>query len=120
MWARALIVVVAVAGVAVGAACGKGVAPVSLLPDLVQNPPSVLVVTAVREQGRTRFRLGFLSSFWNVGKGPLEIVGRRASTSEPTMRAEQVVRLSDGGTRVRRGVGSMRYVKAETHEHWHL
>ena len=36
------------------------------------------------------------------------------------MRAEQVISLAGGGTRVRPGVGSLRYVRLGGHEHWHL
>lgn len=91
-----------------------------MLPDLVQRPPTVLVVTVDSSAGAPRFRLGFLSSFANVGRGPLVIAGSRASVREPEMRADQLVRMEGGGWSRHRGVGSLRYVKAETHEHWHL
>jgi Lysyl oxidase len=114
-------------GVGLAVACGiatGGVAGVSsprlLSPDLVQRPPAVLVVTASDSGGARRFRLGFLSSFENVGRGPLVIAGSRESVREPAMRADQLVRVEGGGWIRHRAVGSLRYVKAETHEHWHL
>jgi hypothetical protein len=117
MRSRFLVLIAVLAG-AVAAARPGGSTAVALLPDLAQRPPTALIVTATGD-GK-RFRLGFLSSFTNVGRGPLEIVGSRDSRAEPTMRADQLVRLDGGGWRTRRGVGQLRYVKAETHEHWHL
>jgi hypothetical protein len=107
----------AASGTAAGA---EGRAPTALLPDLVQRPPSVLLVTESRSGGSSSFRLGFLSSFTNAGRGPLVIVGHRPSRSQPTMRADQLVRLADGTYRTHRSVGRLRYVKSETHQHWHL
>jgi hypothetical protein len=117
---RLPIVVAAVVVGGVAAAGAGGSAPRLRLPDLVQRPPAVLVVTATGSGDARRFRLGFLSSFTNVGRGPLLIEGSRSSTGEAPMRADQLVRLEGGGWERRRGVGALRYVKAETHEHWHL
>src|SRR5919204_732453 len=79
-----------------------------LLPDLVQRPP-----TGVRLRDG---RLAFFSRVDNVGLGPVEIVARRATR----MRADQLIRLSGSGIRVREGVGRLRYVRSRGHAHWHL
>jgi hypothetical protein len=93
---------------------------VLLLPDLVQKPPSGLLISVRRAGPDRRFRLGFLSWFSNEGTGPLVVAGSRPSRVDPTMRADQLVIRDDGSVLRRRGIGSMRYVRAETHEHWHL
>ena len=78
------------------------------LPDLVQRPPASIVL----HNGR----LAFTSQIDNVGEGPLEIVARR----DTGMRADQVVYLRGGGTRVYPGVGRLRYVHSADHQHFHL
>jgi hypothetical protein len=45
----------------------------------------------------------------NNGAGPLIVRGHRASTAEPNMTADQVVRLADGTTTTLAGVGSLVY-----------
>ena len=68
--------------------------------------------------GAPRFRIGFASAVDNLGDGPLRVVARRAGG--PTMVAHQVVERSDGSTvRVPR-VGTLRYTRSATHQHWHL
>jgi hypothetical protein len=78
------------------------------LPDLVQRAPPRVVLHAGR--------LAFTSQIDNLGSGPLEIVARRSTG----MRADQVVYLRDGGRRVYKGVGRLRYVRSSDHRHWHL
>src|SRR4051794_357320 len=86
-----------------------------LLPDLTQATPSQL---GVATDGR-HYHLGFESVAYNVGDGPLRIVGSRDSRDQPTMAAAQVIDQDDD-TQVRReGIGQMRYVDAITHRHWH-
>jgi hypothetical protein len=79
------------------------------LPDLAQlRPTSVGVVGPP-------YRLVFASSFANVGRGTLELVGTRASRDSRTLRVDQLV-----GSRRIRDVGVMRYVVARTHRHFHV
>ena len=86
-----------------------------LLPDLVQEPPSDLVVTRAGRE----FRLGFRSAVRNVGAGPLQIAGHRDRRVDE-MTADQLVSHASGpGTRVR-DVGALRFVVSPDHRHWHL
>jgi hypothetical protein len=89
--------------------------PRELLPDLDQRAPSDLVVIA-REGG---FYLGFASSVDNLGAGPLRIRGWRPRGSA-TMRADQVIELRRGGTRIVRDVGTLLYQLHSPHRHWHF
>lgn len=106
--------VAACLGVAIAMGSGAGQQDAALLPDLDQGHPRDLVV---RSQGRS-YKLGFRSTVNNSGQGPLVIRGVRGRGKE--MLAEQVISITGGGTRVRRGAGSLRYVRAAGHQHWHL
>ena len=64
-------------------------------------------------------KLGFASATDNIGDGPVWVRGKRGSPTSP-MRAEQLVRLSDGTVRAYRDVGRLRYTPSPTHTHWHL
>lgn len=90
--------------------------PDELLPDLDQRAPSGLSVAG----WGGRYRLGFTSATDNVGRGPLWIRGRRPGARQPQMRADQVIELRSGRTRVVRGVGEIRFVNDAPHHHWHL
>ena len=89
--------------------------PQELLPDLDERAPEDLVVIA-REGG---FSLGFTSAAENLGAGPLRIRGWR-SPGMAGMRADQVIELRRGGTRVVRDVGMLRYQSHLPHRHWHF
>jgi serine protease len=65
------------------------------------------------------YLLGFRSAVRNIGDGPLIIRGQRPDEQTPTMVANQIVRRSDGSERVVPGIGSMAYVVARDHQHWH-
>jgi Lysyl oxidase len=83
-------------------------APAGPLPDLDQQPPHALSV--VERHGR--LLLVFGSAVDNAGPGDLVVVGRREGNR---MRTWQVV----GARRYALPV-LLRYVRAETHEHWHF
>jgi lysyl oxidase/WD40 repeat protein len=85
--------------------------PRELLPDFDQRAPFRLSVAGTK--------LGFASATDNVGDGPVWVRGARGSATGP-MRAQQVVRLSDGTVRVYRDAGRLRYTPSPTHTHWHL
>ncbi len=91
-----------------------------LLPDLDVAAPVGLVVQDASEGGKHRFRLGFVSAAGNIGTGALIIHGGRASLADEEMVADQVLVLANGSTAIEPGVGTLVYVEAETHEHWHL
>lgn len=87
-----------------------------LLPDLDQAAPSA--VSVVRA-GRS-YRLTFLSAVENNGPGPLLLEGRRTSAAVPSLAVQQVIRSTDGATRAVTVNAEMRYIRAETHAHWHI
>jgi Lysyl oxidase len=90
--------------------------PEELLPDLDQALPTEV---AIVQEGDT-YRLTFASAVDNVGRGPLLIEGERPERSTRAMEVRQLVRSSDGSTRERSVDGEIRYVRSETHAHWHL
>jgi hypothetical protein len=113
-----------VAFTASAAALGTAVPPGSqapaLLPDLEQEVPSRLEVTAVGDKRRRIYRLGFRSAVRNVGLGPLLISGQRAGARHDEMTADQVIRRDGAPHSVTRAVGRLRYVVSPDHRHWHL
>jgi Lysyl oxidase len=116
---------VAVAVCAVGLAASAGhprqAAPESeRLPDLDQEVPSALEVTAGGRPGRPIYRLGFRSAVSNVGAGPLIVSGERLRTARPAMTADQLIEQANAPESVVEDVGRLRYVRSEDHEHWHL
>lgn len=99
-------------------AAGAAGKPRDLLPDLAQGGPTG--VDVVLDEATGAPRLVFDSTIGNVGEGPLILVARRAPGAS-TMTAHQVIRRSDGSTRVRRAVaGTLKFVQASDHQHWHL
>ena len=84
-------------------------------PNLVQRPPSGLVI----ERGRKKWLLGFTSMVDNRGPGLLWIRAIRAAGSR-VMQVRQLVRLKSGGTRVDAQSGELHYVVAPPHYHWHF
>jgi hypothetical protein len=90
------------------------------LPDLDQELPWDLEITATGPSTAREHRLGFASAVRNIGDGPLIVSGRRPSAAIPTMTADQVVERADAPMAVMDGVGRLRYVASRDHEHWHL
>jgi hypothetical protein len=92
--------------------------PHDLLPDLAQGTPTGVGVVLDDSTGTPQ--LVFDSTIGNVGEGPLILAAKRAPGSD-TMTAHQVIRRSDGSTRVVRKVaGVLKFVQASDHQHWHL
>jgi hypothetical protein len=91
------------------AGCGSGqdAAP---LPDLDQAVPAAVTI---HRQG-DRVLLAFASAVDNVGRGPM-VVDAEREPGAPTMAVRQVL----GGDEVRVDA-ELRYVRAQTHAHWHL
>jgi hypothetical protein len=90
------------------------------LPDLDQEPPWDLQVTATGPSTAREYRLGFASAVRNIGDGPLVVSGRRRWAAIPTMTADQLVERADAPMAVVEAVGRLRYVDSRDHEHWHL
>ena len=116
-----VVALAAIAGLLLLAAAGvsRGLAAPpngDVLPDLVQRVPYDLTVTRTGD----RFLLGFASAVSNVGEGPLIVQAARRSRSAAAMQARQVIERAVGGWRWTGPVGALRYVVAETHQHWHL
>jgi hypothetical protein len=99
-----LAVLVVFLPILVAASGGSG----ALLPDLDQATP--FGISIVQRNGRSLLVFG--SAVDNVGVGPLVVEGRRVGV---VMRARQVV-----GGRTYRLPTPLRYVRSETHRHWHL
>jgi len=87
------------------------VGPRELLPDFDQRAPFRLSMS-----GTT---LGFASATDNIGSGPVWVRGSRA-VPVGTMRAQQLVRMSDGTVRTYDDAGRLRYTPSPSHTHWHL
>ncbi len=85
--------------------------PRELLPDFDQRAPFRLTMAGTK--------LGFSSATDNVGEGPIWIRGFRISAGVP-MRTQQLIRLSDGSTRIYEEAGRLRYTPSPTHTHWHV
>jgi hypothetical protein len=87
------------------------VGPRELLPDFDQRAPFRLSMA-----GTT---LGFASATDNIGEGPVWIRGSRPVPAG-TMRAQQLVRMSDGSVRTYDDAGRLRYTPSPSHTHWHV
>jgi hypothetical protein len=113
------VLVVSAAGVALAAAgvlLLRSDGPEELLPDLDQAVPSQLAIV----QEGDAYRLAFASAVDNVGRGPLVVEGERPDRETPAMTVSQLVRRTDGTERRRPVQAEIRYVRSETHAHWHL
>ena len=86
------------------------------LPDLDQALPGAISI----ETRNGRRVLVFASAVDNVGAGALVIAGSRRSLVVRTMRIRQLVTKADGSTAAYSLPGRLRYVRSETHSHWHL
>jgi dipeptidyl aminopeptidase/acylaminoacyl peptidase len=84
-------------------------------PNLVQRPPSGLVVAG----GGGRWSLGFTSMVDNRGPGILWIRGTRKPGAR-VMDVRQLLQLRSGGVRVDPQSGQLHYVVAPPHYHWHM
>ncbi len=86
-----------------------------VFPNLVQRPPSGLVISG----SRGHWRLGFTSMVDNRGPGVLWIQGRRAPGAA-RMSVRQLIALRTGGVRVDPNSGELHYTVAPPHYHWHF
>jgi glucose/arabinose dehydrogenase len=89
------------------------------LPDLDQETPSDLAVTALGSGSEKDYVLGFRSAVRNVGAGPLILDGHRSDASNPFMTVDQVVDRADGSQTTVAGVGRMVFAISPDHRHWH-
>jgi glucose/arabinose dehydrogenase len=112
--------VAAVAALVLAAAPAQARAGALRLPDLDQETPSQLDVMVTGSPGRPHFRLGFGSAVRNVGVGPLIVDGYRANRRTPRMTGDQLIERDRGRPLRRRAAGWLSYVRATTHQHWHL
>ncbi len=86
------------------------------LPDLDQALPGAISI----ETRNGRRVLVFASAVDNVGEGALVIRGTRKSRAVSTMRIRQLVGRTDGSATAYSLPSRLRYVRSETHSHWHL
>jgi hypothetical protein len=89
---------------------------VPLFPNLVQRPPSGLVVVPIR-QGR--WLLGYTSMVDDRGPGVIWIRANRRR-NERVMSVRQYIQLKGGSARVDAPAGELHYVVAPPHYHWHM
>ena len=117
----AVLAVVGALAALVSAARGPAApAPPELLPDLDQvKPQKVHAIVRPTPAGR-RSLLVFASAVTNVGAGPMLLEGRRPSRRVAEMAVVQIVRRTDRSTRRYPTPAVMRYVRSETHAHWHV
>jgi lysyl oxidase/WD40 repeat protein len=87
-----------------------------VFPNLVQRPPSGLVVTP---GAHGRWLLGFTSMVDNRGPGILWIHATRPVGST-IMNVRQLVQLASGRVRIDPVSGGLKYVNAPPHHHWHF
>jgi hypothetical protein len=83
-----------------------------LLPDLQISPPKDL---SIQFKGGVR-KIRFDTTFSNIGKGPLELIGATNDTGTKTV-ATQIINKTDGTVQARE-VGE--FVFHPGHKHWHL
>ena len=91
---------------------------VTLLPDLVERPPSALIGGGLPIGGRIHYSVGFDTEVVNRGPGDLLVQGRRLP-GQPVMVADQLVERRGAPPLVVKSVGWMRY-QPTGHHHWHL
>src|SRR4051794_40148630 len=91
---------------ATSTAAAAAAKPHDLLPDLAQGTPTGVDVVLDASTGTPQLQLVFDSTIGNVGEGPLVLTGKRAPGSD-AMTAHQVIRRSDGSTRVVRKVAGV-------------
>jgi hypothetical protein len=101
------------------AAAAPAAAAEPMLPDLFQETPYNLGVEQYNSPAGPVYHLGFGSTVYNFGRGPLKIEATRASTADPQMSAAQVVENSSGAETRYPNIGRMQYVDSITHRHWH-
>jgi len=87
-----------------------------LFPNLVQRPPSGLVVVPAAHR---HWLLGFTSMVDSRGPGIVWIHGNRKPGAH-VMQVRQLIQLAGGGTRVDPPSGGLHYVVAPPHYHWHM
>ena len=85
-------------------------------PNLVQRPPSHLVVS---RSDNGHWLLGFTSMVDNRGPGIIWIRGTRAPGVH-VMQVWQLLQLASGSVRVDPSSGELHYVVAPPHYHWHF
>ncbi len=86
-----------------------------LLPNLVQLPPSGVIVGRVGGHPA----IAFASSVANIGVGALTIRATRKAVDKP-FRVVQVIHRSDGTSVARPLAATIHYVANPTHQHFHL
>jgi hypothetical protein len=94
---------------------GTGGSPNELLPDLRLKLTGFYLEPM--PNGGARLRIG--STALNLGDGPFELRGFRASTAESQMSVLQRVAFDDG-TKRNRPTGAVMEFEGDGHDHWHL
>jgi hypothetical protein len=114
-----VVLVVSLVGVAlgvVGLLLLRDDGPDELLPDLRQAAPMNVQIVADGDS----YRLAFAWAVVNVGRGPVLIEAERPGRETPAMSIQQLVRRTDGTSRIRPVPGGLRYVESEPAGSWLL
>ena len=90
--------------------------PPDVLPDLRMAPPRSFHIQRFSSGMRV---LRFDALIRNVGKGRFEIKASRASTSDTTMRTQQRIYNTEGGSRYVSNAAVAKYT-GDGHDHWHV
>src|SRR5262245_29914413 len=114
-----VVLIVSLVGVAlgvVGLLLLRDDGPDELLPDLRQAAPMDVRVV---EDGDS-YRLAFTSVVTNVGRGPVLIGAERPGRETPGMSIQQLVRRTDGTSRIRPVPAELHYVDSQPVGRWLL
>jgi hypothetical protein len=122
LWPSSATVLACAAVLTTGTATGQDgtAAPGQLLPDLDQQTPNGLTIARAGSGRSARYWLGFQSAVRNIGDGPLNLAGQRASAKTPSMTVQQLIDRGDGGQDVVPTTDRMEYAISPDHRHWHL
>jgi hypothetical protein len=114
---RRFALLIIVTAVASGWSAGFAHAEVTdVLPNLVADPPT----RDYLDSNMGRLLLRFDGFVHNVGPGPLELRGQRASTADPMIPQQRIYRSDGSYSDVAMPGAQMVYADADGHHHWHL
>jgi hypothetical protein len=108
---------VALTGALLALAVSAGAASAAdKLPDLGMAAPSDVQIQKTSDGQRL---LRYTAIIANVGAGPLDLLGSRASTSVPEMTVSQRISNTGGGSRDAATAATI-YFAGDGHNHWHV
>jgi hypothetical protein len=91
--------------------------PTNLLPDMIMAKPYGTYVET-KANGQVWLRFGTIG--WNVGSGPIELVGDKPTPSDQYMTVRQRIYHEGGGSHLRHTAAVMYHDGADGHHHYHV